>query len=1208
MKGLIQTYRRFFPRRRRLWRYVSPRRRGLALVVLAMLMVATYGYGRLTHDARVRRRARSYLRELTGGRVEIGRAHFGLFSGVHLYDVKVYPPGQQSAEPFFKAKTVLLRYKPTALLLTGTLQPAEVICLEPLVTLEHDVQRDRYNFQDFFPAAGQVRPRRTGLETDLPPIRVRHGRLRWVDVEGGMRVPFEEMPITLSMTPGPNGEYLITFEEQQPSGGPGITGRLSLDVTTGQVRLLSGTVPIPNLDKALPGKYRQWRQRYGIRGEVRLVGSADQSGQGPMECRLEDVSLVLPAEEGGLELAHVTGTVLFDEAGVTLRDVGGQVPGAGEAAFTLSGRYEGYEADSPFRLTVRATSLSLPEPAQAGGQLASLLEVLVHDYGLAGRCHLSVDLWRQRGGDVDFRATAQPQGMSATYRYVPYRLEDIRGEVAITPAGAELRTLRGQRHGARFDIDGVIVPAGGTGNTCLTIGGKDVLLDRELRDAMPSAVQSAWDALDPSGRLSANVKITCGGRGNLEHVEGVVEMTGQTSVRPRDFPYRVDSLIGRTTIRDGDVVVEDVRGSRGVMSCLVGGRIVGAGSQDGNMDLTIEARRLPIDEDLAAALPAPARRALESLHPAGWAERVHCHLRQTNGGQVHYQAQATVGDLSFESEVIPCRITNGRGDVEIDPGLVTINDLTGVCGQGRVVIAGQALLKEEEVGLDLIAKATQMPMDERLLAALPTDLAGLRKKLSVSGLADVDLSVRSALWQGQAADYRLRICPQDMQVKYEGLPSAWSGVRGTVQAAPGRIEIDNLTAEEGSMQLRMDGVITSTVDALEGDVSLKATDLPISRELVAALPAEVGALMKRLADGGSCDVDLRKLAWRTPRASLPTTSPASSPADAASAPARQGDAAGHGSAFGRARVASSTSEPVKKSAWELVGNISLKGAVVDLDFGQRTLSGTVSGRAASTGGELTLETDISLSEVDLGQRRVNDVSGRLVKPAGATVIRVEDLSARVHGGKAAGFAEIALSSPLRYGIRLSVEDLDVHELFHSSTSQPSSQPVFDVRGLLTGNLQMTATVGEPRTRQASGVLKITRARIRQLPVVWGLIHVIYLWLPGQGTFAEGDVTYRLEGEELIFEEISLRGPAMSVLGSGRVNLKDETLHLTFLTGPPGHLPRIAGLGDLLRGLSREIAEVRVTGTLTHPLPQTVSLPGLDDAVRRLLSPESLDED
>jgi hypothetical protein len=47
---------------------------------------------------------------------------------------------------------------------------------------------------------------------------------------------------------------------------------------------------------------------------------------------------------------------------------------------------------------------------------------------------------------------------------------------------------------------------------------------------------------------------------------------------------------------------------------------------------------------------------------------------------------------------------------------------------------------------------------------------------------------------------------------------------------------------------------------------------------------------------------------------------------------------------------------------------------------------------------------------------------------------------------------------------------------------------------------------------------------------------------------------------------------------------------------------MAGIESLLKGFSREIAEIRVTGTLAMPLPETVSLPSLDQAVRRLLSP------
>ena len=1206
MDRLLQAYRRVFPRRRRLWRYVSPSRRGISLAILAMLVVAVYSYGRLTQDDRVRRLARSSLHDLTGGRVRIGGAHFDLFSGVRLADVRVYTPGDPAtAEPFLRAKTVILRYKPAAMLFGGAIQPAEVICVEPVVTLEYDVQQDRYNFQKFF-AAGAALAAQSGANAALPPIRVRQGRLRWVDVDHGLRVPFEEMPITLSMTPGQAGEYLITFEEQHEGSAPAIAGSLSLDVRTGQARPRSGTVPIPNLDKALPSKYRQWRQRYGIQGEVRLAVAVEPSSRGaastqaanqpqtspsaePMACQLVDVSMKLPPEEGGLELAHVAGTVLLDETGITLRDVRGQLPSAGGSEFSLSGRYEGYEANSPFRLKVFSTSMSLPDSQEVSGGLSELFHTLRRDYEFIGHCAVNAELWREPNEEVDYRAIVEPQGMSATYRGVPYRLDDIHGTVVVTPAGAELRDVWGRRNDARFDIGGVVVPQGVTGATVLTISGKDVLLDGELHDAMPASVKSAWDAVNPSGRLSVSAEVACDGDGNVAHVKAAIEMTGQASVRLWTFPYRVDNLVGKATVKDWDIVVEDVRGSRGVMSCLGSGKITGAGQEDGTMDLAVEARQVTVDDELVAALPESVRRMIASFHPAGSIEQMHCHLTQAAGGTMQCEGQAALAGLSFQPEKLPCQITDARGEVQIAGGLITVKDLIGACGRGQVVVNGTMRLGDKDAGLDVTAKATGVPVDEKLLTALPTGVAGLGKKLSATGLADLDLTVRSE--PGQTPDYQLRFYPQAMDIRYEGFPVALGGVRGTVLATPGRIEMDNLTAEQGSMRMRISGTITSDADATKGDISLNATDMPITRELIAAMPPEINGLMGRLAGGGSCDANVQKLSWVSPKPAAAASAPASS-APATSSPAASAPA----------------SQPARRATWELDGDISLKDAVVNLDFGRRTVWGGLSGRIASVDGDLAIAANMSLSEMDLGPHVVRDVSGRLVKAAGASRMRIEDLSARVHGGRAAGFAEIDLTDPPRYGLRLAVEDMNLHELFRSASTQPTSQPVFDMQGLLKGNLQMTATVGQAQTRQASGVLRISQGRIRQLPVVVGLVNVIYLWLPGQDTFTDGDVSYRLQGDNLIFEEISLRGPAMSVLGSGRVNLKNESLRLTFLTGPPGQLPRLAGIEELLRGLSREVVEIRVTGTLSHPMPQTVSLPGLDDAVRRLLSPERPSEE
>jgi hypothetical protein len=295
-----------------------------------------------------------------------------------------------------------------------------------------------------------------------------------------------------------------------------------------------------------------------------------------------------------------------------------------------------------------------------------------------------------------------------------------------------------------------------------------------------------------------------------------------------------------------------------------------------DMDLTIEARRLALDEPLRQALPAQAGEAMASLHATGWAERVQCRLLQSPQGEFRYVVQAAVQDVLLQPEAVPCVIADGRGEVEIVPGQVMLKEFTGTCGHGKVVMTGQALLGGERLGLDLLVKATDLSMDDRLLAALPTGLGELGGRLSVDGPADVVLVVQAGQEAGPV-DYRLTVFPRDVQVRHEGLGLAFSSVRGTLVADPGRLELIGLTGGGGSAPARLEGVITTGGGTIHGDVRMTATDLPVTEGLVAAMPAEVAGLLGRRGGGGVCDVDLQHLRWTSPRRpSAASSAPASS--------------------------------------------------------------------------------------------------------------------------------------------------------------------------------------------------------------------------------------------------------------------------------------------------------------------------------------------
>ncbi len=1088
MNRILHSIRAVFPRRRRLWRYVSPRRRRLGLVLLAVFIACTYAYWSLTNDQRIARQARRYLQLLTGGRVEIASVDFSLTEGLDLRGVRLFVPGDTSGEPFLRAKTVILRHKPWDLLFKSKLQCSEVICIAPEVTLTHDAQADTYNFQRllFFSSHQRTDPR-FELGWTLPPIRVRQGRLRWVDVDHGLRLPFEEMPITLSMVPGAEGQYIISFEEQHEGSDPVISGRIAVDMRTGKAKLLSGVAPIPNLDRALPGKYRQWRRRYQISGEVHITGPLDSAaGTGAMACEFADVSLVLPADQGGLELTGVSGKATFDDAGVTLEDIAGQIAGTGGGSFKLSGRYEGYKPDSPYELTVQVTSMQLPLAVAPNGAFAEVTDMLASTCELSGRCDMSAELGRDSAGAIHSHVLVAPQGMSAQCKYFPYRLDDLRGTAEISAGQVELRNITAARDGATVTVNGAVELPASRGNALITVSASDLRLDEELRAALPVSVRHMWDEVRPAGRVNVSADVRCSG-GEVESVEAVAEMTGKTSAAYKHFPYPVDNLVGKVVFREGDVALQQIRGSRGLMRCLIDGTIRRV-RDGGPADIDVEVRRLPLDGELLAAMGQASRRMLASLHPAGWADRVTCKLHRPDGGKMRYAIDATVSEASFKPDAFPCEVTNATGKVRIADGLVNIEQIEGDLSEGKASVTGRIDLNGAE-------------------AALP--------RARGDG-ADLDR---------QAAETSGRVAP-----------------------AEGR------TA---------------------GELSVKATNLSISKELLAAMPAGTGSPGAHFAEGGKCDLDIDYIRW------TPGPSATSQPA-----------------------AATATTAPAAQRRWAIAGNARLREAALQLAGDRVGVSGSLVGLIERDEAGTAFNARVALDTVDVGPHRLGDFQARGSKAAGSSFVKIDDLSANVYGGKAGGQVEIDLSDPPRYGICLSVENVDLKRLFAAGAKKGDEKGGMRIQGLLKGNLRMTATAGRVETRQASGVLKITKARFTHLPVVLDLANVIYLWLPGNTTYAEGEATYRIEGEDLIFEEIFLRGLASSMLGSGRVDLSDDSLHLVFLTGPPGRLPRLAGIEDLLTGIAREIAEIRVTGTIARPVPTTVSLPSLDDAIRRLLSPQA----
>ncbi len=1212
MRRWLAALGRVLPRRRqRHWRYVSGRRRRIGWALFASLVLVAYGYGHLTGDARVRGEVERYLADLTGGQVKVRDAHFGLFSGIRVSGVRVWLPDGVDAT-FFESPQVRLVHNPWTLLLRRRLEPTEIVCVRPKVRLVEDVKEGKLTVLRIFPLPG-----RTGAPDErrpLPTVRLRDVELVRIDLEEGQLLPvgrWERLSVLLE--PDPKRQIYRLFFEGPPDAKPPVRGRGTVHVATGETHT-EGLAGLQGLDDALPRKYRRWRRQWKLAGKVRWVGdarvgtlsSADDLGQlNQLTVELEDVSMELPPKQGALKLEGVKGTVVFFRDSIEIKKLKGTIAKAGKAVFELDGGFEGYNLADPFQIRLRIKELTFPfggELFEAWGEKYARFH---KQLAPAGPVNVSATLWRKKVGQkLQVKASARLCGVSLRMPGCPIRVDRVEGGLVLANDALVLSRLTGRHGSAEVVVTGTVSGDAERPAYDVVVTARALPFTQEVHDALPVRYRKLWQAFSPRGRADFEVRVHRGlGEKAKESRTLTIDLGGEASIEYARFPYRLERVEGRVEVGATGGKFRSLKGWTGPMSCRLSGDVVRSGGHY-DVDVTIEEiSNLPLDERLARALPGTVRPAYRACGLSGFADVPRAKLTRTGGRPVAFTIPVALRDATITHQAFPFPISRAGGELTLTRGKAVIHHLVGAHGRAKVSISGKTLLEAGRQVLDLELDATELSLDAELRRSLPAAARRWWELLDPAGVADVVLTLRTTLTPpkprtaktrpsppagtssrpaGRPA-YHLLVRPRDMRILYRHFPYLLRKVTGTVEIVPGKMTLTGVKAlAEGDAAVALDGEVLVAGGREHADLKVTTAPVAIDRRLLDALPGGlVGAL--RLVAGGTAELDLDELrVWRAaPAASRPAGrgAPASAPARAAA------------------------TRPARQLAWRSSGAITLRDAAMDLGFGGKRVTGTIRGRMGCAGPPETLQASagVTLSDFVVGSRRLGKITAAVHKDARSPTLDISDLTGQTFGGLVAGFAKVRLVEPRRYVLSLSVENISLKQFLDAG--RKDARRGYDVAGLLTGKLQMTAVPGDDASRRASGELHITKAKLYRLPVLLGFLHVVFLTLPGESAFDSADVDYYLRGRTLVFREIHLGGPALSMLGAGTMDMKTERLKLTFLTGPPRKLPRLAALSEFLEGLTIGLSTVRVTGTLNNPKTRSTPFRDVDKTLREIHNPE-----
>jgi hypothetical protein len=1213
-------------------RHCAARRWGMMALLFALCGII-FGYLWLTDVQRVRAMASSYLSDLLGGDVTIGRANLSIFEGLRLDDVTLRVDETNKPDSIiFHARTFFLRYH-IEKLLEGKLAATQIIAIDPVVMLVEDPAQHRWNYQRMYHGEGPARRARKengGGPLVLPQIILRDAEVAYMEMRDGRTVPVGWYSLEGSLNPTSEADrYDFTLQSRgQESMGPSVEGTIRTQGGPSMARMQSFTFG-PDIKAMLLAEPRQWCESHELQGRIdvpQMIYTPGVNGGKPTfraELTLSDVELAVRPQEWTsreqnnrveqfhqwidyaeknswldafwaarlrrlstappVHLRQVTGDLVFTEKGIELKGITGRVE---NNWFVVDGTIDGYSPDAAASLTISsAWGHDLEIPDLTPDYLASLpndIQDVIEHLHPQGRCAVTVHVERKEAGSIP-QVAGQLDVHDAQFRFAdfPYPLTGAKGTILIGPDPIAhmngIRILSIVAHGlpdgpnanAVMTISGFIGPLDQVAGAQIEVTGTGVSNDPLLRYTLPPVAAQAMELFDPEGE------------GRLPTFKGSFAAHVTHPVGPHK-PWNVDTDL---TIDDASATLVSFRYP---LEHLTG--------------------RLEIRNGYLNVLDVKTQRGDSSLSINGivtWrTQQTHASNRPF-GPYLHIVAHNLPIDDQLKRAVPPLQATwlrdwGATGTVDVDGRVMSVagpaaggprNDTSHVDFAFDVGLRNGELhpFGEETALTDATAKIHIVPTGLTL-----TDGIGHRGSSVVQGNLSVD-------WSGDKPVFSLLATAHDLALNdalYQALPVSarpgWNDVNpeGTVdatvsfdsgrqgasgEAMPGKLDLEifpkDLAITPAAFPWRLDHV-QGKISVMPGKVLL--TDLTGKHNNAAISFSGEGDLgtapvwnLKVRAD--QIDVDDSFIQ------ALPTS--VAQVAQALKAGGKIGVEFSRLTYWpnGQSGAGDSTrSDATPGADIDFAAKISMEGASMDFGLPATDVRGAIDLAGLVRNGALyRLAGECRADSLFIAEHPASDFHLSLAKSTDEPTLDLSRLQGHFAGGdvQGGGDYQFPADAPSQYNVNLVLRDADVQQL----TAQFKQK----ISGRLTASLQMAGNWDDANSRRGHGDVSVEGDELYNIPVMFGLLQITNLELPTSSPFSSVSTRYSLAGQKVIFDQIDARSKQTTLSGNGVLDFSARTVSLWLNTNNPS-LVLIPVVGPLIHGADQELFKIHVRGTIDQP--------------------------
>jgi hypothetical protein len=375
---------------------------------------------------------------------------------------------------------------------------------------------------------------------------------------------------------------------------------------------------------------------------------------------------------------------------------------------------------------------------------------------------------------------------------------------------------------------------------------------------LPLSVRNVLNDFRPSGLFSLLVQArrvwdaeTGGGR---LHVEGWLDAQG-VRCRYHTFPYEFTEARGRTTFSPRGLDL-DLTARHGPAHATATGHVNRAAHATG-FDLTISGTNVPLDGDLAAALPSKYRRLWDQTDPTGSCD-VTVRLQREDGPPELPENPPTEtfisADLGDGSSILlepGKRLEQATGHFEIAEGFIEIQDLRGYLEGSPAMIAGTVGVDSGEA--DVRIAVSDVPVKRSISVEERAD--DTPAQINFDGQADVAGRIHTAGEPGTRSDAYVVHLRRGMLTGFDP-ELQWGDCHGRLIISDRESVIGSFEARQGAARLTAAGTLPGSKGGpVTLDVNIAQAKMEtLARQLV---PPRWRAQVEALGLAGLGDVQLQ---------------------------------------------------------------------------------------------------------------------------------------------------------------------------------------------------------------------------------------------------------------------------------------------------------------------------------------------------------------